>query len=165
MTVKTKETVTSHVCPDCSTVEFSQPLSQFGICVRCNKRFPALAVTEPHNKLDTKNRAEMRLALRQCILNSPSRGFRFGVISNCEFGIVDRDRMDFLGLHFTVDYIGFSGGGTSQHIPTEDSLRILKKFGKAEALNGMYCWMFSEGSGCSVQRFVCLESEVYGNEF
>ena len=171
MTVEHKESLL--ICPDCSTDEFTQPLSQWGLCVRCEKRFPSLAVKPvrdntfkpPYDDMNTKDRTVMRMALRQYIMDSPCRGFRFGVISGCEFGIVDRDSMDFLGLHFTVEYVGADGGGTDQHIPTEDSLRILKKFGRAEALNGKYCWVFSEGSGMSVQRFVCLATEVYGDEF
>lgn len=103
----------------------------------------------------------MKDALKEHLLSTPPRKFYLGRISKCEFGIVCPDRANFLGLQFEVIEVESDCGTSVQHLDRNFSLKLLERYGRADNLNGKYCWMFSEGSGSSIQRFVCLQEDLY----
>ena len=115
---------------------------------------------EPFPNLDTHDRKAMKDALKNWWMHTPARKFYLGIIADCEFGVVCPDRAAYPGLKFTVNEVG-SSCASGQHLDTDTSLTLIKKYGNAEALNGKHIWMFSEGSGSSIQRIVCLADHLY----
>ena len=84
----------------------------------------------------------------------PCRGFFMARISRARFGIVDRDRANFLGLSFQVEMLEPGGGCSSLYLPTDESLELLKEFDEAENLDEELCWVLCEGTGACMVRFV-----------
>lgn len=100
-------------------------------------------------------------SLREYLLNRKCRGFYIARMKNVEFGIVDRDRANFLGLSFTVELLE-TWGEAVLNIPAQNGgLKYIEKYGSAKAMNDMLCWVFVEGPGSSVVRFICMREEVY----
>lgn len=84
------------------------------------------------------------------------RGFVLARISKAKFGIVDRDRADFLGLSFEVHMLEPNGGAAWLYLTRDESLKMLEEIGEAEILNGKLCWVYLSGPGSSPVRFVRL---------
>ena len=86
--------------------------------------------------------------------------FLLAKMTHVTFGIVDRDRADFLGLSFNVDILGYSSGA-SLHLPEKESLDIIRYFGDASKLENKICWVHVESGGSGFVRFVCFEGYEY----